>query len=684
MMKTLINKLAPVMLGSLLVLPMAGCELNDDDDTQSSPDNSQGQQSSSNNFQMQLLHFADIDGQGGAADVRHFSALVDGFRAEYPEKTLLVSSGDNLIPGPEFFAAGDDSMADVLGEPGNGRANIAWLNAMGVQASVVGNHDLDAGTEAFAELIGEEGEWPGAQFPYLAANIDFTADSTTAPLLVDAGQSAQANSVAASATVTVNGETIGLLGASVPTLPSITSTGGLTITPDEFDSSVEADLDALAAELQPKVDELVDAGVNKIVMLAHMQQIDIEKALATRLTDVDIIVAGGSNTLLADGNDTLRAGDTPADHYPLSYSSPQDEPVLVVNTDGDLQYLGRLIVEFDEQGVLQTDALDPAVNGAYATDIVTQPFDPNERVVDITDTLDSVIEAKDGNVLGLTEVYLDGRRSQVRTEETNLGNLTADANLWLAKQEDPSVQVSLKNGGGIRSDIGQALQPPGSNDPSEIEFLPPAENTAIGKPEGAISQLDLETSLRFNNGLTLLTVSAAELADIMEHAFAATEDGATPGQFPQIAGLQATFDPTQAARSANDTNQAEVNINGDRLRELEIVDSNGAVVDDIVTNGVVQGSATREIRLVILDFIAKCVGAVGESCGDAYPLNGLTNPNRVDVSFDPGQQDFADPGSEQDALAEYLNDQFPVSGGTGYNKAETAPGSDTRIVDDSL
>jgi 5'-nucleotidase/UDP-sugar diphosphatase len=39
----------------------------------------------------------------------------------------------------------------------------------------------------------------------------------------------------------------------------------------------------------------------------------------------------------------------------------------------------------------------------------------------------------------------------VRTEETNLGDLTADANLWAAKQEDASVQVSIKNGGGIRT-----------------------------------------------------------------------------------------------------------------------------------------------------------------------------------------------------------------------------------------
>ena len=39
-----------------------------------------------------------------------------------------------------------------------------------------------------------------------------------------------------------------------------------------------------------------------------MQSIAIEKALAAKLKNVDIIVAGGSNTRLADGDDKLRAG----------------------------------------------------------------------------------------------------------------------------------------------------------------------------------------------------------------------------------------------------------------------------------------------------------------------------------------------------------------------------------------
>ncbi|MBN7768698.1 5'-nucleotidase C-terminal domain-containing protein [Marinobacter daepoensis] len=628
-------------------------------------------------FSLQILHFADIDGSGGAADARNMSALIDGFRSEMPGRTLVLSSGDNLIPGPEYFAASDERLTEALGEPGNGRANIAWLNAMGVQASVVGNHDLDAGTEAFAELISPDGEWPGAGFPYLSANIDFTTDSHTAALVAREGVPAEAGKLSATATLNVDGGVIGVVGASVPTLPSITSTGGLTLSPSTFDPAVAADLDALAAEIQDDVNALMDAGINKIILLAHMQQLSVEKALAPRLDGVDVIVAGGSNTLLADSNDSLRDGDHAAGDYPLSFESASGEPVLVVNTDGDFSYLGRLVLSFDERGRIVTEALDPGVNGAWSTAMINPAFEVNAAVAALTDALDAVLVAKDGNVLGKTSVYLDGRRSQVRTQETNLGNLTAEANLWLAQQQDASVSVSLKNGGGIRDGIGLALQPPGTTDPSEIEFLPPAANALVGKPAGGISQLDLETSLRFNNRLAMVTVTPAELADLMEYAFAASGEGSTPGRFPQIAGMRVAFDDRQTARANGDSNLASAVTR--RVRELEILDANGAVVQDVVTGGVVDITGAP-IRMVTLAFLAgDCVNDSSASCGDGYPFKNLVAPNRADVTVDPGQSDFSPAGGEQDAMAEYLKVVYPVSG-EGFAEPETAVDQDARIV----
>ena len=645
-------------------------------------------------FALQLLHLADMDGASGALDdVGAFSALVARLREDYPDNTLLVSSGDNYIPGPRYFAASADALAGPLGAAGDGRADIAFLNEMGVAASAVGNHELDQGTGAFAAIVAPEtvgaddedgrpaGEYPGAAFPYLSANLDFAADEDLAALATEGGQAvgAIAGRLAPSATVEVGGETIGLVGATTPTLGAITSTGDIGVRPADA-----TDVDALAAEIQGAVDALVGQGVDKIVLLAHMQQLSVERALATRLSGVDVIVGGGSNTLLADADDALRPGDSADDVYPLAFEGADGAPVLLVNVDGDYRYVGRLVVGFDADGQLLPATLDEAVNGVRATTAenvaALGATTPDPEVVALATALQDVLAERDGVIVGRASVYLDGRRGSVRSEETNMGNLTADANLWLARQADPETVISLKNGGGIRAPIGLEVQPPGTIDPEAVEFLPTPANPAVGKREGDVSQFDLQGTLRFNNGLTLLNVGAAELKDILEHAVAGAAPDATPGAFPQVGGLSFSFDPSGTAREGGDTNGA-ADVPGTRVRDIAVLDEDGAVADVLFEDGELQGDPGRAFRLVILDFIASCVGdaSAEAECGDGYPLKGLAAPDRIDLAdagVDPGASDFADPGSEQDALAEYLAARFAE---TPYAEAETSPSEDRRI-----
>ena len=50
-------------------------------------------------FTFQLLHASDMDGSTGALqNVENFSAILTAFRAQFPDNTLVVSSGDNFIP----------------------------------------------------------------------------------------------------------------------------------------------------------------------------------------------------------------------------------------------------------------------------------------------------------------------------------------------------------------------------------------------------------------------------------------------------------------------------------------------------------------------------------------------------------------------------------------------------------
>jgi 2',3'-cyclic-nucleotide 2'-phosphodiesterase (5'-nucleotidase family) len=122
---------------------------------------------------------------------------------------------------------------------------------------------------------------------------------------------------------------------------------------------------------------------------------------------VDIIVAGGSNTLLADDTDTLRAGDEAEGPYPILKTDADGNPVAVVNTDGNYKYVGRLVVDFDAAGVIIPDSVDAAVSGAYATDeagVAAVNGTPDPEVVEIVNALADVIAAQEGNIFGSTDV----------------------------------------------------------------------------------------------------------------------------------------------------------------------------------------------------------------------------------------------------------------------------------------
>ncbi|MEO1651258.1 MAG: Ig-like domain-containing protein, partial [Pseudomonadota bacterium] len=455
-------------------------------------------------FTLELLHFGDQEANAATIDnIDNLSGVLNALRAEdigndgEPDNTLTLSSGDAIIPGLFF-----DASEAVFGA--QGIADIQIQNELGVEAIALGNHEFDLGTGLLAGLIDgsapggftdpafngtdlEGADFEGALFPYLSANLDFSTDPNLAPLEAAGGQDTDllANTVTSSSVSDVNGELIGIVGATVPTIRSISSPGDdLGIAPAWASGTpTDAELDALAAILQDEVDALLAANptLNKVILLSHMQQISIEFDLAERLENVDIIVAGGSNTRLVDGDDRLRDGDSAQGTYPGFVTNAGGTTTAVVNTDGNYKYVGRLVIDFDDDGNIIADSYDEAVSGAYATDDQGVADLGAESLIDveidaITDAIQDQIVATESNVFGVSDVFLNGNRSGtfaaddpdgVRTQETNLGNLTADANLAYANEVieaeglgDPVV-ISIKNGGGIRANIGQIVVPAG-------------------------------------------------------------------------------------------------------------------------------------------------------------------------------------------------------------------------------
>ncbi len=640
-------------------------------------------------FTLQLLHFADGEAGLLAGDTApNLAALVDAFEEDY-DNTLILAGGDNFLPGP-FLAAGTDASVAATHNKGNnpGAADIEIHNRIGVEASTIGNHEFDLGTNAFSDAIND------AAFPYLSANLDFSADSGISARYQETvgvggleNVTSLARKIVPSAIVEKGGEQIGLVGVTTQILETISSTGNVEVKGFAGDGLEANDMALLAAQLQPVIDDLRAQGVNKIILMAHLQQIAFEQALAPLLEGVDIILAAGSNTRLGDADDEAVAfpghAANFANTYPIVTAGKDGKTTLIVNTDNEYTYLGRLVVEFDANGEIITDSLDDlvAINGAYAstTENVAEAWGDldgdlsdtafaegtkGEQVADITEAVDAVIAAKDGQVFGFTNVYLEGERNLVRNQETNLGNITSDANLEalsdaLGAGAATSFVVSLKNAGGIRAQIG-------SVDVITGDKNPPLANDSAGKPTGGISQLDIENSLRFNNGLMAFDTTAEGLKAILEHGVAVLGG---QGRYPQIGGMRFSYDDDLPA--------------GSRVLNVALIDENDEIVAVIVENGVINPDAPATITMVTLNFLA--------NGGDGYPMkaNGenfrfLLNDGTLSAPVDEALN-FTAAGvvpanilGEQQAMSDYVSERYATPE-TAYDIADTDQTGDTRI-----
>lgn len=678
-------------------------------------------------FTLQLLHGSDFEAGllAASGSAKNFAAIIAKFRADYAN-TLTLGSGNLFIPGPFNASETDPTLtpvlkaayAQLLGVPvtslsglalAPARVDIAIMNLLGIQASAVGNHDFDFGPSPLNDATGftkGTGTAPttvtsiGAQFPYLSANLDFSKDSVLASkyttdlrdastYAINAATLNDPTALAAAAAndksfapwtiVTVNGEKIGIVGLTTQVEASITSLGGVTVKDPAGDGGRDNTTE-LAQIAQGYVDQLTAQGINKIIVTSHLQQYQLELHLATKLKNVDIIVAGGSHAVFANPSNPQRPGEVIDQAYPVIQTGADGNPVAVVNVGNEYQYVGRLVVQFDANGVIVPSSIDRTLVGDYATtdDTVkalygaTDPFPANSNAASVkalADAVNSVISAKDGNVFGYTDVYLEGRRTPVRTQETNLGDLSADANLYVGKQFDPGVTVSIKNGGGIRAEIG--AYGPGKAAPT----IAPIANPAVGKLAGGVSQLDIENSMRFNNALSVVSVTAQNLVRVLEYSAALVAPGTTPGGFDQVGGIAYSFDPSKTAQVL-DAN-GNVTTAGQRVQTAAILNTDGSAADTLVKGGVLQGDPNRVIKVVTLSFIA--------DGGDSNPLKAYTIAgSRTDLLNNPALPDgvatFAAKGSEQDAFAEYMAVALATKA-SAYAQADVPASGDQRIQD---
>ena len=543
-----------------------------------------------NNGNSQLINAGPgLENFGGVA---RFATVVDELRqvvSDAGSSVIMVSAGDNSRAGPQFNAS--------LVQDGPFYDAIA-MDLIGYDAIGIGNQDFDFDPDGLARFI-ESFENP---VPFLSSNLDVSREPRLAAL-------AAAGRIAKSVVVDVDGERIGIVGVSTPLLSIVSSPRNVSVSTD------------VAGAVQREVDALEAQGINKIIMLSNLQSIEGNISLvSSQLRGVDILIVNGED-LLANSGSLLIPGDEDqvfAD-YPMMATGDRTDDFLVVTTSGDYKYIGRLVVEFDDEGHILV--IDPSsgpvrIAGGDLPDGVSANLQVQSRAV-------APVEAYvDGLAMvqsGTTEAALDGQRDLVRSQETNVGNLMADALLWEASRlatsfGAPSPQVAIQNGGGIRND------------------------NVI--PAGPLTELDTFSMAPFASFVSIVSeIPADQFKEVMENSVSQVENNS--GRFAQIAGFTMVWDPagTPQILGVDDT----VSVAGSRIRELRLNDGTLLVTQGEVVPG------ENLINIATLDFMAQG--------GDQTPYRGAPFIN-LGVTYQQALSNYI-----QEGLGGTINgDDYPEGG----------------------
>ncbi|MBB2698419.1 UNVERIFIED_ORG: 5'-nucleotidase [Rhizobium esperanzae] len=390
---------------------------------------------------------------GGAARLK--TAIDQRRQALSGKNVLLLNAGDNF-QGSLFYTTY------------KGAAEAEFLNMMKFDAMTVGNHEFDDSEDGLATFLDK------VQFPVVTANVKATAASKLG------------DRIKPSLVIDVGGQKIGIVGAVTNDTPELSSPGPNVTIGDDVQSITSA------------VQDLKGQGVNKIIALTHVGY-PRDLAFIAKIPDVDVVVGGHSHSLLSN-TDPKAEGP-----YPTMVDNPGGYKVPVVQAASYSKYLGDIVVNFDDNGVVKDAKGDPI--------LIDSSFTPDPAVVTRVTELAKPIEELRKKVIGSSEGPIEGDRKVCRVKECSMGNLVADA--MLDRTKNQGVTIAVQNGGGLRASIDG----------------------------GDVTQGEVITVLPFQNTLATFEATGADIVKALENGVSQIDQGA--GRFPQVAGLKFSFDQSK-------------------------------------------------------------------------------------------------------------------------------------------
>ncbi len=330
-----------------------------------------------------------------------------------------------------------------------GQGVVEIANQMGYTAMTIGNHDFNFGLDRLMEISS------CLNFPMLTANIYKEGK----PLFKEYE------------IVEVGGKKIGIFGLTVEDALSFTNsrdTKGVTI-----ESPIKC------AE---KTVSVLKKQTDAIILISHLGD-ENDKKLIDKVAGIDLILCGHNHFAYKK-----------ADKYKDTY---------LVEAGGYSTHVGLAKMYFKNGSVKKV---------VWSLHRTKDSSKADKKAKEIADKYEA-IAMKDAQIkVGQTMVKLDGIRFHLRSQETNFGNLLADA-----MKDIGNADIALMNGGGIRESI----------------------------PQGEINLYKIGKSLPFVNSLVTVEMSGEKIHSCLERGIRQYPNSGSNGGFLQVSGMSFTFDASK-------------------------------------------------------------------------------------------------------------------------------------------
>ncbi|XP_077553629.1 protein 5NUC-like [Haemaphysalis longicornis] len=358
------------------------------------------------------------------------------------------------------------------------------MSSMGYNYVCLGNHEFDDGPKNLAPFLRKMKE---SHVTVVGTNTDFSNDSYL-----------KEYNLVKSVVTEIRGRKIGILGAVIPSTKYISSPG-----PDvEFYDEIESFNKELVKLKQQKV--------NIIIAITH-SGFSREINIVDKVTEIDVLVGGHTNTFLYTGNDHPKE-NKPDGPYPYVVNRTGGSQAVVVQEYWFGKFLGKLELTFDEQGKITSYGGNPILLDANVKEDVC--------MVSVLKPFKEKVAVQMERNIGATKVCMEHAEGVCRLQECNLGNLIADSffHYYVNRERRESAAWSTLNGavvnsGGIRT------------------ALPSFSNITWG---------DVVTTLPYGNSLVTVTLNGSLLWRMFEHSVFnyTTDKDERRGRFLQVSDSQ--------------------------------------------------------------------------------------------------------------------------------------------------